>query len=514
MTRLASLCFVSAAALNACSNPNATLDRSGSELVPSAKHAGSGSGSDVVVSGGNGTAVNDWAGQASARGLSVGMFLGDIRASKSARLDEVERNINRHLDMLLTYHDIQTSPDYVGLSELIVMLDRRQTTLCLALQPSSGATGPKMRDIANGDEDLVTKRWGEAIALAERMLRRPVTVWLRYASEMNGNWDRYDRGADPVANSPAYFVQAWKRTHNLINDAIVQAGGKSRVRWVFTAAAHPLSGGQNAWALSDFWPGRDYVDVIALDGYNQVGNGWRPFAGADGEDGSVFEDGYNVAAQLDETLPMMIGETGSDRSDAAWRRGRGDRANWIRNAALQLKTRLTRIAALNYFNENPPGSTTTYGLSDDDGSIEAFGEAFAGGAGPGPVVDPSPDPSPTPTTPDPSPNPDPTSTPMPAPTMTCDAPAFAYEDDCVTTDWQAINHSACEQDVDCNGSFQNTGVVCDATRGGKGSHRGVCRFGCRSNDDCGDSLACNYAGAGGVDTKPGQCADNGIASGQ
>ncbi len=295
----------------------------------------------------------DWAGVAGVGGVGLGMYLDDTR---DEALAAEEILMGRHLDMLLTYRSIATDPEEIMLPNLLSRLEQRHTTLCLALEPDW-----TMRAIANGYYDDALRRWGAAIAKAK------VTVWLRFASEMNESSNNWNPAADPVGNSPEEFKRAWIRAHQLISEEL-GANGASAIRWVFTPAAHPVSWIAGRYRLADFWPGRDYVDVIALDGYNQYGNGWRPFGGVPGLNGSVFEDAYIAAAALDPDLPMMIGETSCDRT-ALFESG-GDRARWIFEAALQLNANYPRIRALNWFNANQQGHG--YALSLNDGSYDAL----------------------------------------------------------------------------------------------------------------------------------------------
>jgi hypothetical protein len=289
---------------------------------------------------------------ANASRLKVGLFLGDD--DSEAALALAEARIERHLDLLLVYHSVAADPAQVGLPALLARLASRGTALCLALEPAG-----TMDEIASGLYDARLAAWGDALA------RGGAPVWLRFASEMNGNWDTWDAGTDPVRNAPARFVAAWRRARAIVAGRLAAAGAPpGRVRWVFTAAAHPVSN------IAAFWPGTDQVELIAMDGYNQPGNGWRTFR-------QVFDDGYRALAALDPKKPLMIGEFSSDRA-ANFAQGR-DRAAWIHDAAAQLAARYPRIAAFNWFDVGTPSAPAnghSYALSDDDGTVAAFAESF------------------------------------------------------------------------------------------------------------------------------------------
>ncbi len=336
MHRGVSSCLVVALFIGACVNsPDTAVGNEGSGITASA---------DQLT--------------ANAAKLKIGMYVGDD-TSESA-LTGLETNIGRHLDRLLVYHSIATPPDSVGLPELLAQLRTRGTALCLALEPAT-----TMEDIDNGKYDAQLTAYGDVIALGGAQ------VWVRFASEMNGNWDSFDIGVDAKRNSAAHFKGAWKRAHRIISERLAANGASSDlVRWVFTAAAHPT------WNIAAMWPGSDVVDVMAMDGYNQWGNGWRSFS-------KVFTDGYNALAALDPNLPIMIGEFSSDRADRfSWS---NDRAAWIRTAASVLALNFPRISAFNWFNVGTSDAlirTHAYALTDDDGTMAAFRDVFGTSAKP------------------------------------------------------------------------------------------------------------------------------------
>ena len=76
--------------------------------------------------------------------------------------------------------------------------------------------------------------------------------------EMNGNW--YPWAGTVNGNSPKLFRAAWRRMHRIF------AKQRARnVRWVFSPIVENVPR-TRANRFQRYYPGRRYVDVLALDG--------------------------------------------------------------------------------------------------------------------------------------------------------------------------------------------------------------------------------------------------------
>jgi hypothetical protein len=106
--------------------------------------------------------------------------------------------------------------------------------------------GVSLEEVATGGQDSAIRKWAKAAkAWAHPFFFAP---WW----EMNGNW--YPWGRSP------YFVQAWRRFHDL-----VVAEGATNVTWAW------VPNNLSHIALSDpapYYPGNEYVDWTGIDGYN------------------------------------------------------------------------------------------------------------------------------------------------------------------------------------------------------------------------------------------------------
>jgi beta-mannanase len=195
--------------------------------------------------------------------------------------------------------------------------------------------GGNTTEIAQGRHDVYLRRLSEAV----RLLGKP--VFLRYAHRM----DR--ASATSWVGAPASYVAAWRHVHKIF------AG--LPVSWVWTPTAAGFSGDQPA---ARFYPGDDYVDWIAADGYNGcAGQGpWRTLAG-------VFGDFYAWGSARGK--PLMIAEAGTTEDPA----NPGRKAAWFDAAARQLATEMPNVQALVYFNAS---KTCDYRVTTSAGSLEAF----------------------------------------------------------------------------------------------------------------------------------------------
>jgi hypothetical protein len=168
-------------------------------------------------------------------------------------------------------------------------------------------------------------------------------ILLEWFWEMDGNRNKH------IAGSPASFIAAWKRIHTIFDKA-----GVTNVSWVWC----PDAWGFNTGAAQKFYPGDAYVDWICADGYNwapgRKGDEWRSFQW-------TFQAFYDWGSARGK--PLMIGEFGVQE------RKPGEKAQWLRDAATVLKTQMTGIKAVVYFDVK---KKYNWKLSSSPGAESAF----------------------------------------------------------------------------------------------------------------------------------------------
>lgn len=185
-----------------------------------------------------------------------------------------------------------------------------------------------------------------ADAFQLRALHRP--VMLRWFAEMDGI------AKHSLAESPSRFIAAWRHVHNIFARA-----GAGNVTWVWCPNAFHFADGVS----QAYYPGSRYVGWICADGYNWAPGrrhaSWVSVA-------HIFSAYYHWGRRMGK--PMMIGEFG------VMERAPGQKAAWFRQADQQLRTQLTAIKAIVYFNSVHSGMN--WRVTSSAASLAAF-RAFA-----------------------------------------------------------------------------------------------------------------------------------------
>jgi beta-mannanase len=197
--------------------------------------------------------------------------------------------------------------------------------------------GGNTTEIAQGRHDVYLRKLAEAV----RELGKP--VFLRYAHRMDLP------SATSWVGDPRSYVAAWRHVHQIF------AG--LPVSWVWTPTAAGFGGEVPA---ERFYPGDDYVDWIAADGYNSFGcqgqQDWQELS-------QVFGAFYAWGSARGK--PLMIAEAGSTEDPA----DPGRKAAWFDNAARQLATEMPNVQALVYFDAS---KTCDYRVTTSARSLAAF----------------------------------------------------------------------------------------------------------------------------------------------
>lgn len=155
--------------------------------------------------------------------------------------------------------------------------------------------------VNSGAYDALILRQAEAIKAFHKL------IWLQPMIEMNGNWYRGYSG------HPRAFIKAWRHIHDLFRQARVH-----NVLWVWVPNITPGNWDQ-------YYPGNSYVDIIGVDGYNNLAWGpWRSFA-------QIFNPFFIHFAGR---KPLLVGETATAAGPAA---GPAGAASWISDMRLYLK---------------------------------------------------------------------------------------------------------------------------------------------------------------------------------
>jgi beta-mannanase len=142
---------------------------------------------------------------------------------------------------------------------------------------------PSMTDIAAGKYDGYLTEFGAQIRAYGSV------VLVTFAHEMNARWYPWGQGGAGGV-TPAQWVAAWDHVVTVVSNA-----APGLVTWVW--APNVVRG---AGPVTPFWPGRQYVGMVGVDGY----------LGSDGDTyASVFGPTVAEIRALTST-PIWIAETG------------------------------------------------------------------------------------------------------------------------------------------------------------------------------------------------------------
>jgi hypothetical protein len=119
--------------------------------------------------------------------------------------------------------------------------------------------------IADGRYDPFINRWATRLVKflsgSDRKLgtKDDRRVYIRLGHEMNGNW--YPWSSAVGGNIPSDFIAMWVHVRNIFKSLGL---GPSHVQWIWCVNQTDVGG----FSAEEYFPGDDYVDWLAIDGFN------------------------------------------------------------------------------------------------------------------------------------------------------------------------------------------------------------------------------------------------------
>lgn len=278
--------------------------------------------------------------------LALGAFVRRIEEEPS-KIDQYIDTVGDKPAIAMLYQNWENESEFDR--AMLNAMTSRGIVPMLTWAPRDPVKGKKQREyslqkIARGRYDLYVRRWAREAAEWGEPLQ------LRFAHEMNA--DLYPWGLGVSGNTSADYVAAWRHIHDIFTQE-----GASNVQWVWS----PLADTPTSKAvLERLYPGDDYVDWMALDGYNWGTEGpalqeWRTVA-------EIFGPSYDKLAGISDK-PMMIAEVASAE-------GGGNKALWIRDGLLKdVPSRLPRVRAVVWFDSN---KIMDWRVNSSPDSLEAY----------------------------------------------------------------------------------------------------------------------------------------------
>ena len=273
--------------------------------------------------------------------------------------------------------------------------------------------GGSWRAVASGRHDSYLTALARSVAALDR------PVLLRYAWGMDTASQR-----TTTRSRGAAYVAAWRHVRELF------AAQGVRAFWVWSPNADAFAGARGG--VDQYWPGDDYVDWVAADGFNWGSctdrSAWRDF-------GPIFKAFYSWGSA--RAKPLMISGTGTveDPIDPGRKRG------WYLDAAGALARSMPRIRAVVLLDQGGrcDWRPDTSALSMQ-GFVDFARDPFFTGAAPAPAAPPPTTRPPTTTVPATSTTVTPTTKAPTTTAPTTTAPANVPASTCSTSGRRGHRH--------------------------------------------------------------------------
>jgi autotransporter-associated beta strand protein len=221
-------------------------------------------------------------------------------------------------------------------------------------QPQNGTLGTTqsftLANIIAGDYDAYITTW----ASSAKAWGYP--FFLRLAHEMNGNWYPWCAGVN--GNTAAQYVQMWQHVHSLFTSV-----GATNVTWVW--CVNMIYSGSTP--INTLYPGDNYVDWIALDGYNRLANPWQDFSAI----------AAATVAQLTNVAPgkpIMVAETGCNQTNYPPE----TKAQWFLNALTDYLPAMPRLKAWVYFNSTNATDGNDWRITSPSNAVTGYQQGMGG----------------------------------------------------------------------------------------------------------------------------------------
>lgn len=218
-----------------------------------------------------------------------------------------------------------------------------------ASNTSSNQPAYALSTIWNGTHDAYIRQWAKDVAAYNK------PIYLRPFHEFNINaypWGIYTNG-----NTVADLPRAWERIYE-----IFQQENARKVGWIYC----PVVGTTTDYGAA--YPGDQFVDYIALDGYNfgtDAGQTWQTFD-------QVFGASYDALVAAVPNKRFMICEWGCSPNG-------GDKAAWFTDAFARIPVRCPKTDAVVYFNANNSAvGESDWRIDSTVASRDAYRAAIAG----------------------------------------------------------------------------------------------------------------------------------------
>jgi endoglucanase len=289
------------------------------------------------------------------RDVYVGAWVGGFwdNASKkltTSKLTDFENKIGKKMAIATIYSEWSYLSDKDLLTPLNTISDNGWTPLISSnpffFDGCKDNTKSLYKTVADGDCDEFLKD----AAANLRMYEKPILF--RFAWEMNlpsMYWS-----VNSLKSTPEEFIAAWRHMHDIFKQEHAD-----NVVWVLSFNTTS----SNTIPYAQLYPGDEYVDWVAIDGYNwgtaQPWSKWTDFNG-------VFRKSYDELTSITDK-PVMLSEVNSAPNG-------GNKAEWLRDMlSVQIPTNFPDVKAVIFFNEDKSkGENVDWRIEKSDENVSAI----------------------------------------------------------------------------------------------------------------------------------------------
>jgi len=264
--------------------------------------------------------------------IRIGVYSGangeSTSLESSATLDKYIAKVGKAPAFVVDYRNV-TAGQLLTSSE-IQNLTAHGTGVLITWQlfkKGWGGEAITLPDIAAGKYDAPIR------SAAQQAKGLPFEVMIRFAHEMNGDW--YPWGVKGSSlNTGSSYVDAWRHIVS-----IFRAEGATNVKWVWS----PNVDYDGVYPFTSYFPGDEWIDYVALDGYNWGTSGQGPDQWQSMTE--VFASAYDRITAL-SSKPVMLAETSSSEAG-------GSKADWIKKGFLEeIPQRFPRVTDVVWFDRD------------------------------------------------------------------------------------------------------------------------------------------------------------------
>ncbi|MGB3633718.1 MAG: glycosyl hydrolase [Rubrobacteraceae bacterium] len=281
------------------------------------------------------------------RPLALGAFVKGVEAEPGRIIDQFTETVGQEPAAVMLYQNWETNSAFdPDMLDLVAERDATPIVTWAPRKPDSGRNQRtySLQKIIRGRYDSYIRTWAQEASVWDKPL------YLRFAHEMNAAF--YPWGVGVNGNTAADYVAAWRHIHDIFE----QEGAKN-VRWVWSPLADSPTSEDS---LEQMYPGDDYVDWLALDGYNWGTEGpvlseWRTVA-------EIFGPSYDKLVSI-SGKPVMIAEVATAEAG-------GSKADWIEEGLLEdVPSRLPQVRAILWFSSD---KAMDWRIDSSPESLEAY----------------------------------------------------------------------------------------------------------------------------------------------